>query len=206
MNKTRLEALSDGVFSIVMTLLVFAVSVPVLGANPSNAQVLTVLQTLLPLFATYFVSFVVLTMFWVSHSFFYSSFTNVINRKLVLLNMFYLAFVALVPFSARLLGEYATNQVAALVYGLNVLVIGLVSSSVLHYAIYSDEIDTSHISPRLLKQARVRSLLTPMCTFLGVVCVFVSLPAALLLFAFPIVFNMVPGTLDFVERTLGLKF
>jgi len=206
MNKVRLEALSDGVFSIVMTLLVFQLAIPALGAQPSNAELLTALQNLIPLFATYFISFVVLTMFWVSHSFFYSTFTTQINRKLVLLNMIYLAFVALIPFSGRLLGAYDTVKIAAIVYGLNILVIGLVSSALLHYAIYSDEIDISHISSRLLKQARIRSFLTPFCTFLGIVCAVISVPVALFFFAFPIVFNMLPGTLDFVERTLGLQF
>lgn len=206
MNKNRLEALSDGVFSIVMTLLVFQISVPVLNSIPTDTELLGHLSALVPLFVTYFTSFAVLAMFWISHNFFYSSFTKEINRTLVLLNMLYLSLIALIPFSARLLGEYDTLKVAAVVYGINVLIIGLVATSVLHYALYSNEIDTSHLSSRLLIQARIRSLLTPFCTFVGILCASVSVPVALFFFAFPIVFNMVPGTLDFMERMLGLEF
>ena len=206
MNKNRLEALSDGVFSIVMTLLVFQISVPVFTTTPSNTELLVRLQTLIPLFVSYFITFAVLTMFWISHNFFYSSLTREINRTLVLLNMIYLSFLTLIPFSARLLGEYSTIRTAALLYGLNVLVIGLVSAGVIRYAVYSNEIDTSHISERLLNQARVRSLLTPICTLIGIICAYVSVPVALFFFAFPIVFNIVPGSLNFVENLFGLTF
>lgn len=205
MNKNRLEALSDGVFSIVMTLLVFQISVPVLSA-PTDTTLIMSLRSLIPLFLSYFTTFAVLTMFWISHNFFYGSFTKEINRTLVLLNMVYLSFLTLIPFSARLLGEYGTFKVAAFAYGLNVLIIGLIATTVLHYAIYSNEIDVSHISERLLMQARIRSLLTPVFTLVGILVATVSVTGALFFFAFPIVFNMIPGTLNFAERMFGLEF
>ncbi len=206
MNKNRLEALSDGVFSIVMTLLVFEITVPVLRATPTNAELLQNLEKLAPLFISYFVSFAVLAMFWLSHNFFYGVFTRNINRTLVLLNMLYLSLIALIPFSARLIGEFDTLQVAVLVYGTNVFLIGIVATLVLHYAISSHEIDTSHVSPRLLVQARIRSFLTPFCTFIGLLFTMVNIHVALFFFAFPVFFNITPGTLDFAERILGLKF
>lgn len=202
MNKNRLEALSDGVFSIVMTILIFDVKIPTL-AVVDDAHFTAALVPLAPLLASYFVSFTVLAMFWVSHNYFYGSFTLIINRQLVLLNMLYLSLIALIPFSARLVGEYASLKGTVIIYGINVLLIGIVASTVLHYAIRSDEIDISHVSSRLLKQARIRSLLTPVFTFFGIVAAAMNgLPLALFLFAFPIVFNMVPGTLDFTERLL----
>ena len=205
MNKNRLEALSDNVFSIVMTLLVFEISVPVLSAVPSNGELLAHLQSLIPVFISYFISFAVLAMFWISHNFFYNSITTEINRTLVLLNMLYLSFLALLPFSAHLLGEYSSVQVAVVLYGLNVLLIGIIATAVLNYAVYSRDIDTSHIASRLLKQARIRSVLTPMCTLIGILCVFVSVPLGLFFFALPIVFNMIPGTLNFAEWIFGIK-
>jgi len=206
MNKNRLEALSDGVFSIVMTLLVFEITIPVLSAIPTSGELLSDMRDLIPVFVSYFISFAVLAMFWMSHNFFYNSFTKKINRTLVLLNMVYLSFLSLIPFSARLLGEYSMVKLAVLTYGVNVLIIGLVASAVLNYAIYSSEIDISHIAPRLLMQARIRSFLTPFCTLIGLACVNLDVHVALFFFAFPIIFNLMPGTLDFAERALGLKF
>jgi uncharacterized membrane protein len=206
MNKNRLEALSDGVFSILMTLLVFEIALPAVRTAPTKVQILVDLQTLIPLFVSYFISFAVLAMFWISHNFFYSSFTREVNRTLVLLNMVYLALLSLIPFSARLLGEYSNVQVAVMAYGVNVLMIAILAATVLHYAIYSDEIDISHVSPRLLTQARIRSLLTPSSALIGILFSMVSLPAALFFYAFPIVFNMTPGLLTMVEKMLGLEF
>lgn len=205
MNKNRLEALSDGVFSIAMTILVFGFAVPKFGFPPSEVQLAAEIAKLGSVFTSYFISFAVLAMFWISHNFFYGSFTRTINRTLVLLNMIYLAFIALLPFSAGLLGEYVWYKAAIITYGLNVLAIGVVASVVLRYAIISDEIDTSHVEPRLLHQARVRSLLTPVCTMIGLCCAFFSLPLALFWYAFPIVFNIVPGLLDLTERVFGFR-
>ncbi len=203
MNKNRLEALSDGVFSIVMTLLIFNIAVPTIQGTPTDAAVLQDLLKLWPLLASYFTSFAVLAMFWISHNFFYHSFTLEVNRKLVLLNMLYLSLLALIPFSTRLLGQYEDVRIAVLVYGLNVFLIGIVATFVLHYAIYSHEIDISHIEPRLLRQARVRSLITPTFAAIGIIAAYFSTPLALLCFAFPVVFNLVPGMLNFAEQIFG---
>jgi uncharacterized membrane protein len=205
MNKSRLEALSDGIFAIVMTLLAVEITVPEIF-NPTDAKLLTALHELTPLFISYFASFTVLAMFWISHKVFYSSFTKDVNRILVLLNILFLSLVALLPFSARLLGLYIDSSVAVLTYGINVFAIGLVASVVLQYAIVSNEIDTAHISRRLLTQARIRSLLTPAFTLLGMAFVGVSVSLVLVLYAFPILFNIIPGMLNLVERKLGLDF
>lgn len=149
MNKNRLETLSDGVFAIVMTLLVIEIVVPELH-SASDRELWEALSHLGPLFVGYFVSFAVLAMFWIAHNFFYGAFTKNVNRVLVLLNILYLSFVALIPFSAHLLGEYSTSRLAIFLYGLNVFIIGILAWIVLRYALNSKEIDTDHLSRRLL--------------------------------------------------------
>ena len=205
MNKNRLEAISDGIFSIVMTLLVIEIVVPELH-SASDQELWGALSHLGPLFVGYFVSFAVLAMFWIAHNFFYGAFTKNVNRVLVLLNILYLSFVALIPFSAHLLGEYPVSRLAIFLYGLNVFVIGALAWIVLRYALNSKEIDTDHLSRRLLVQAQIRSALTPACTVLGMLAVWVSIPLALFLYTFPIVFNIIPGLLDRLERRLKLSF
>lgn len=205
MNKNRLEALSDGVFAIVMTLLVIEIVVPELHFA-SDRELWEALSHLGPLFVGYFVSFAVLAMFWIAHNFFYGAFTKNVNRVLVLLNILYLSFVALIPFSAHLLGEYSTSRLAIFLYGLNVFIIGILAWIVLRYALNSKEIDTDHLSRRLFVQAQIRSALTPACTVLGMLAVWINIPLALFLYTFPIAFNIIPGLLDRLERLLGLNF
>jgi uncharacterized membrane protein len=205
LSKTRLEALSDGLFAIVLTLLVIEIRVPEVHGPLTDPQLWHELLLLQPLFVGYVVSFAVLAMFWLSHNFFYSHFVKDINRQLLLLNMGYLALVSLIPFSAHLIGAFPLSQLAVSLYGFNVLCIGLLNIAILQYALSSNEIDTTHINKRILHQAKIRSIVTPLCTVIGLGLAFVSIPAALAFFALPILFNIIPGTLNGLERIFGFE-
>jgi uncharacterized membrane protein len=204
LNKSRLESLSDGFFAIVLTLIVFDVNVPAAVGAHTNAALLLQLQGLLPVFVEFILSFLVLTMFWISHNYFYTYFATTINRQLMLLNLLYLAFVALIPFSARVLGTYFGAPLAADIYGLNVLLISITNLFCLVYAIRSNEVETN-VSSRLLKQAKIRSYVTISTAFLGIVVAWVSVPFSLVLFVLPLIFNILPGTLTLMERMFGFE-
>jgi TMEM175 potassium channel family protein len=204
-NKTRLENLSDGVFAIVFTILVLDIRVPDALVHPSSLEVWRALSALSPVFLGYFVSFAVLTTFWIAHTFFFSETVKIVNRQLVLLNMLYLAFVTLLPFAAYLLGKYPDVQATVLLYGLNVFIIGALSCARFEYAFWSHEIDTSHNQKRQILQARVRMYSTTTVTLVGMLISYISISAALFLYAFPIVFNIIPGSLNAVEWLFGFR-
>ena len=202
MNKSRLEALSDGVFSIVMTILVFSIKVPTATPGGGAADLWSGLVGLGPLLLSYFVSFLVLAMFWLSHHFFYSVFTKNIDRVLAMLNILYLSFIALIPFSAQLLGTYPELSLSGVVYGVNLIIVSMFSLIVIRYAMYSDEIDTAHIEEDTLRRATLRIYLTIVCSAIGVGAALIHNDAALLFFALPIVFNVTPGLLNALIRVL----
>lgn len=205
MNKARLEGLSDATFAIVFTLLVIEIRVPEHLGEMTSQGLWHALSDLAPLFLGYVVSFAVLAMFWISHSFFYSYVVKNINRQLNALNLLFLSLVALIPFSAHLLGRYGREiDLAVVLYGINVFVIGLVQNFIFEYALRHPEIETGHNSTRLLKQGRIRSYVTSVCTIIGILfAVYVSTTLALFFYIFPLVFNIVPGMLDKLERLLG---
>lgn len=203
LNKARLESLSDGLFAIVFTLLVIEIRVPEVVGHITNGELLHELSDLTPLFIGYVVSFSVLAMFWLSHNFFFQYFVKEINRQLLLLNLVFLGFVSLIPFSAHLIGRYPDLPLAVSIYGANVLLLGLMTSLIRYYALKTDEIDTSHISKRILHQAVIRSNITLVCTILGIVLAFIWIPTALFMYAFPILFNIIPGTLNKLEKAFG---
>ncbi len=203
MNKQRLESLSDGVFAIVMTLLVIEFRLPESSANMTVTQEL---RAMVPVFFSYAVSFIVLDMFWVAHNALFNIFTKNIKRVMIQINMLYLALMAFVPFSAHMLGSHLHVEAAVVLYGANIFLLGIVNYAMLRYALVSDEIDTAHVSERNIKQATIRMVLTPVMTAIGIAMAFVSIPAALFLYAFPVVFNIIPGLLDRIERTFGLDF
>ncbi len=102
MNKGRLEAFSDGVFSIVMTLLIFDVKVPQLVAPFTDHDLWAALSGVWPSITIFVLTFAVLSVFWINHHFLFEMFAKSIDRRLNLLNLLYLMFVVLVPFTASL--------------------------------------------------------------------------------------------------------
>lgn len=100
----RLSTLADGVFAIVMTLLVLELSVPVVKGLSGNSELLLKLAELWPEFLIYGLSFMILGLFWVIH---HSIFADVkrYDTTLVWLNIAFLMFVSLVPFSTALVGK-----------------------------------------------------------------------------------------------------
>jgi uncharacterized membrane protein len=204
MSKSRLESLSDGVFAIVFTLLVLDLKIPVISTGASGDLTAALLaQT--PVFLAYIATFVVMSMFWVSHTFAYSMFVKNVNRQLALLNLVYLCCISLLPFSAHLIGLYWYMPSAVVLYGVHIAFIGLSSAVVFHYALTSHEIDTSHNSARLIAQVHVRQGVTIAFAVLGVCASLLLSPLiAFICYTFPILFNIIPGTLSLTEKLFGI--
>ena len=205
MNKLRLEALSDGVFAIAMTILVFDIHVPVVGdGNYSILGLWSALLTLLPNIASYVVSFTVLAMYWTSHHAMFHFFAKSVDRVLVQINMIYLMFLVFIPFTTALLGKYHTNILVVWIYGCNIVFLGLTAYGMFMYALHSKEIETHDVSHRTITQAKIRVLLTPSFAILAMLVGLISEPLAFFFFLFPVIFNLVPGSLNAVERFFGI--
>ena len=100
MTTGRLEAFSDGVFAIAITLLVLEIDVP--DASHGLARVLAEQW---PSYVAYAVSFAVIGIMWVNHHGLMDIVANV-DRPLLFLNLFLLMFVALMPWTTALLAEH----------------------------------------------------------------------------------------------------
>jgi uncharacterized membrane protein len=130
LTKGRVEALSDGIFATVMTVLVLGLSVPVItGAQPD-------LSTLGQNILSYVLSYMILTVMWVSH---HNVFHYVarLNRPLTWLNSLFLLTIGFIPFSTTLLGHYPTAQISVVTYGINIAGVALAMQALIGYAIKS---------------------------------------------------------------------
>ncbi len=203
MNKARLEAFSDGVFSIVMTLLIFNIAVPKLAAPVTDAALLQALGLVWPNIIIYMLTFMVLSAFWINHHFMFELFAKSIDRRLNLLNLLYLMFVVFVPFTASLWGTYSDHQPAAVLYGLNIFIVVLVSTWMSSYIRRMPEIAHEGIATRLVKQAQFRARVTLIFYALGVAITFVSPQLAAVCYVLPVLFNIIPGSVNFLENLFG---
>ncbi len=111
----RIVAFSDGVFAIAITLLVLAINVPDHLHDESLADALWgQRQDLL----AYALSFAVIGRFWIVHHRFFGEVTA-FNGRLLALNIFYLAWIALIPFSSEVLGDHGGETAGIVLYAAN---------------------------------------------------------------------------------------
>jgi uncharacterized membrane protein len=122
MKTSRLEAFSDGVFAVAITLLVLDLNVP--GGDDLWHQ----LREEWPQFASFFVSFWVIGIIWVNHHGLLDHLKRT-DRAVLYLNLLVLMTVVFIPFSTALMAEHlksgADEKVAALVYALAFLAMGI---------------------------------------------------------------------------------
>lgn len=123
LSKHRIEALIDGIFAVVMTLLVIDLRLPEHAHNLDDAAIRHVLADLLPNFISWVISFVVLAIFWVACHRLYSHVRH-LDGTMVRWTLAMLAGASLLPFAAAVNSQSST-QIGQVVYAIVLIVIGL---------------------------------------------------------------------------------
>lgn len=147
-NLDRLAALSDGIFAVAMTLLVFDLKVPQASSVHSEAALARQLLHLAPRFATFVLSFLTLGIFWIGQQ---TQINHLIRseRHLTWLHLAFLFAVTLVPFSTRLIADFITLRLALILYWLNILLLGALLYAAWrlarHYALVDPTLDVAVI-------------------------------------------------------------
>ena len=107
-SKNRLEAFSDGVIAIIITIMVLDIPMP-------KSFTFNGIKTVLTSFFIYFISFIVVGSQWFKHNYLFSI-CNKISIKVVWRNILYLFFLSLMPYFTRLIIEYPKQVVPAIGY------------------------------------------------------------------------------------------
>lgn len=169
-GKSRIEALSDGVFAIAMTLLVLKLEVPEVMHHSSNMEMLQQLLALWPALVTYVVTFLIAGGFWFLHHLTFHFIRN-LNGVLIWVNLVFLMFVALLPFSAGLMNHLLVHPVSQLFYFGNQFAIALLLNIHWHCARDKEQMgkdserrEMSHLSWRIgvITAAFAAAILTAM--------------------------------------------
>ena len=132
-NLDRLAGISDGNFSVGMTLLVLGLAVPALSAR-TEGDLWQALVGLGPNVLVYTMSFMTLGIFWVGQG----TQLNLLarsNRNYSWLQLAFLLAVTLVPFSTALLARFPTFRVALVEYWLNIVLLGMTLLAGLQYGL-----------------------------------------------------------------------
>lgn len=127
----RLMGLTDGLFSIVMTLLIFGMALPEKEIL-NYSGFLSFLGSIGPIAGLVIVSFIVLASFWIYHHEFIK--LKRLNMPYLWLNIFYLACVCFIPFTTSVIGSYSRFFLANVIFGLNILLVILCFLFMFDYA------------------------------------------------------------------------
>jgi uncharacterized membrane protein len=123
-NPERLSGISDGIFSVGMTLLVLGLAVPTLnGAATTGGQLWEALRHLGPNLLVYTMSFMTLGIFWLGQGTQLGQLKRS-NRNFAWIHLVFLFAVTMVPFSTLLLARYYFLQIALIEYWLNIVLLG----------------------------------------------------------------------------------
>jgi uncharacterized membrane protein len=114
---SRIVAFSDGVFAIAITLLVLNLGVE---AHVHGDDLWPELWAQRQDLFAYALSFAVIGRFWVVHHHFFGEVTG-FDGRMISLNLFYLAWIVLIPFSSQVLGDHGGDEPAVLLYAVNLI-------------------------------------------------------------------------------------
>lgn len=163
MNKSRVEAFSDGVMAIIITIMIIEIKAP--HENSFNALI-----PLLPVFLSYILSFAYLGIYWNNHHHMFQAVKS-INGTVLWLNTHLLFWLSLVPFATSWIGEERFASVPMSIYGFILLM------SAVAYNLLQNKLIHLHGTESLLKQAvkdDKKGKISLICYSLGIPMAFVS--------------------------------
>jgi uncharacterized membrane protein len=191
MDKARLEAFSDGVFAIAITLLVLGLHVPDVG----DGSLAHALYRQWPADVSYAVSFITIGIIWVNH---HNVFRHLerCDRRLLFLNVLMLLTVALIPYPTALISHYARTPnatAAAVFYGAVMVVMALCFNAIWHYSIRAGLLGPG-ADPREVSGITRSFVPGPFLYLAGTLIAFVSADVSLLVYAGLAVFYVVSSS------------
>jgi len=173
LGKERLEALTDGIFATVMTVLVLSLSVPVIANGSTNAQVATDIETLGPNILAYVLGFLLLAVLWISHHNIFHYMTRV-DRPHLWLNTLFLLTIGFLPFSTARVGKYPQFQPPEVIFGTNIIAISICMLTILSYSSRTGLLLVRERDERIMGRVRSRWRTGPVFYLVAIILSFVS--------------------------------
>jgi uncharacterized membrane protein len=182
MNKSRLEAFSDGVFAIIITIMVLEIKVP-------HGEDWSALKPLLPQLISYVISFSYVAIYWMNHHHLVQT-LNKVTTPILWSNIFLLFWLSLVPVATDWMGEshFAAHPVAT--YAL------LLFTSGIAYSIFGLHIEKRNKSPEKFAQAfsglKRKSIVSLFCYAVAFIFAFINTTISCFLFLLVAIMWFIP--------------
>jgi uncharacterized membrane protein len=156
----RVLALSDGVFAFAVTLLVLDLVVPSLSPSASSLDLWQGLTKEYISFINYILSFFIAAIWWNSHHRNYEHIRDS-NTTLRMLNMFFLIWIALLPFFTKILDQYHGLQLSVALYATDQAAAGFFLTIIWLYASRNNHMIDKNMTKTAIRFSTIRNIITP---------------------------------------------
>ena len=194
-GKGRLESLTDGVFAIIMTILVFNISVPELilftEGDFASERLSAKFADLWPDFLAYVISFSTLGAFWVAHHRIFRWILYV-DRPLIWINISFLMIIGLIPFSTTLLTQYLDSQNSIFAFSFNAILAGLLIYAIYYYVKRNPDLVDKSVQALIEKSSSRRIVATILTYSVAIIFSFIYLQASLFLLLLVLIPEIIP--------------
>ena len=181
MTKTRLEAFSDGMFAIILTILVLELHVPELE-NSSFEVFRAAMIQLAPKFFAFLFSFFIIAIFWINHHAIIHHIQKV-DTKLLWLNIGLLFFSSLFPFITAFIGDYMLNPFVVALYPLNMALSSVMINALWKHAFVDTDLAPNHMTDEEKRQRLNRDRMALLINLVSAGLAFVWVPITLTIMA-----------------------
>ena len=190
MSKGRLEAFSDGVIAILITIMVLELKIP-------HSADFAALSGLTPVFLSYLLSFIFLGIYWNNHHHLWQAAKHV-NGAVLWANLHLLFWLSLIPFVTGWMGENEFARLPVALYGIVMWMAGFA------YYILTQTLMSLHGNDSLLTTAlgrRFKEIMSLVCYTIAILLAFINTGISLAIYVFVAGIWLVPDTR--IEKTLG---
>jgi uncharacterized membrane protein len=190
-SRDRIVSLTDAVLAIAMTLLVLEIVVPELSRSEAPTELPKRLLELLPDVWSYAISFIILGFIWISHDDRFHYIKRA-NRTLLWMTVFYLMFIAFIPFSTALIGAYGDQQISVIIYGINIIIVIVWSYLQWKYATKEHRLVDSDLDPKFITRMSRRIIIGIILYLIAIAVSFLSNQASLIIFVLIPIYYLIP--------------
>tara|TARA_B110000503_G_C7142438_1_gene411435 strand:+ start:553 stop:1140 length:588 start_codon:yes stop_codon:yes gene_type:complete len=184
MNKNRLEAFSDGVLAIIITIMVLEIKVP----ETANWEGI---KQLLPILISYILSFAFIGVYWNNHHHLLQSLKKV-RSAIMWSNLNLLFWLSLLPFCTKWMGETHFERFTVIVYSILLMICGL-SFNILQNKIAQSLKNEINQLAKIIKKQNYKVLISSICNVLSIPAAFINTNISLILFVLALGIWIIPS-------------
>lgn len=192
MTTNRLEAFTDGVMAIIITIMVLGLSVP-------EGISLAALKPLIPRFISYVISFIYVGIYWNNHHHLFQAIEKV-NGEMLWANLALLFSLTIVPFTTAWMGENHFAEIPVVFYGVNLLLCAITFAILVKIAVRNEGHDSK--IGKAIKNAK-KEYLSIVLYLIGIVLAFFIPLLSVAVFFIVAVIWLVPDKR--IEKQLNIK-